>query len=557
MTDILNQSNYLDSQNFDVDNLDMVKFYNTFMSVIDGLRSMSSILKNTDMFDDLNIDTYQTINSKIKPESAAQESRCHAFFRWIGFPVIAEDKLKFYNPGHCINSLNKNITIETRLEIANSIDDKFGKLSLKRELYSNRILNAFSIPNSINASALSLLSGANIRKFSDHFQNIDPFDFESKNQQYKIDTQQIVGRNIGIELSSFADVDGNMPSGYSADVIKKQAHYIKPFIVDPRIDFCVSPSYNKIGVPFVPDNSFLRDAEGKSVRRPLLEKIIRERFSVSNSQSSMGTNQKANINYIKTTDTIKDEDLLKIVGKMIGNLEFAEQNQFTYFLNLARIMMKKLIEAQNLIKKAQSHYYWLPISGTIGPETGCTVQPVLVSNVFYNTRKNLITASDRVLATSFVKVELNKNSVAGNSAEGVTEVLDFGLSNDDHIDPKSSKHLGDLAEKNLTQLNKLRSKQLDKAGQALQTVELIMGEYGGLGLCDIVAVFSALYLMPKEYLLGFLDIDAFSRMKIALNIDPGTQKSIINSQKILNVYVSNFYYLMDKLYDDQKKIVGS
>ena len=30
-----------------------------------------------------------------------------------------------------------------------------------------------------------------------------------------------------------------------------------------------------------------------------------------------------------------------------------------------------------------------------------------------------------------------------------------------------------------------------------------MGEFSGLGLCDIIAVMGALYIMPKASLLGF------------------------------------------------------
>ena len=69
-----------------------------------------------------------------------------------------------------------------------------------------------------------------------------------------------------------------------------------------------------------------------------------------------------------------------------------------------------------------------------------------------------------------------------------------------------------LSTKTGNTLNNKRNQLLAKASNALQIVEMIMGEFSGLGLCDIVAVVGALYTMPLASLVGFLDTDSYTAL---------------------------------------------
>jgi hypothetical protein len=75
-----------------------------------------------------------------------------------------------------------------------------------------------------------------------------------------------------------------------------------------------------------------------------------------------------------------------------------------------------------------------------------------------------------------------------------------------------------------------------------------MGEFSGLGLCDMIAVLGALYTMPPLSLLGFLDTDAFARFSTQFNnpgyVNPGLQTAM----KDFCLTVSQFYQLMDAVY---------
>jgi hypothetical protein len=88
-------------------------------------------------------------------------------------------------------------------------------------------------------------------------------------------------------------------------------------------------------------------------------------------------------------------------------------------------------------------------------------------------------------------------------------------------------------------------------------IEIIMGEFSGLGLCDILAIVASLYIIPADKLLGFLDEDAFDRMKSALNLPDASRDSNLTSclNELTNT-VKDFYNLMDKLYLDARQNNG-
>ena len=117
-----------------------------------------------------------------------------------------------------------------------------------------------------------------------------------------------------------------------------------------------------------------------------------------------------------------------------------------------------------------------------------------------------------------------------------------------------AKSFGDKINDNYESLISRKKTFDEKASNALRKIEIIMGECSGLGLCDILAIIAALYTMPKDKLIGFLDDDAFDRAKqifkaeeiIFLDSKPTIDESL---ESFTNV-VKDYYILMDKMLSD-------
>ena len=99
-------------------------------------------------------------------------------------------------------------------------------------------------------------------------------------------------------------------------------------------------------------------------------------------------------------------------------------------------------------------------------------------------------------------------------------------------------------------LTSRRNRKLSDAGDALQVIEMIMGEFSGLGLCDIIAIVGSLYVMPLTSVLGLLDYDAYGRAKTALGSSLPSQDSIVISMNNMASYVNGFYQIMDQVFQD-------
>lgn len=540
---IPNQNNYQDSQNFEVD---IDKLYNDFILPIDKIRSFS----NTNIIGSQaastifsSTDPISKLRNNAKIETKMQESRCHAFYRIIGFPVISSD-FKIYNPGlDIIYSEDRTISLQNKFKIASSPLNNFRELSIERELYPLAIQSIFNQNESLDASVLALSSSVHIRSFVSSMLQDDPFDMEIKNQKHKVNFDSLVGIHEK-KLNEYVDVMGNTPTKLS----NQRAHIIKPFIVDSVIDFAVNDSIKLVAVPFVPSKSelFVRDSLDGFVNRPILEKVIRDRCIIINQTNTIGNSNKEMIDYIKNIPAIRDENIInQISGGDVYKL--SEQAQFIKFINIIRGMMKKLVEAQISINETQSKYYWLPIPSVAGPEGGCSTRGVLLST---NVPSDLITVKDQAIIDAKIKNVINQINSQTTNLEGTPDVGGFAFDNfKSTFGSDNADSLGDMGAQNLQNLVTKRNTTFQKSNKALRDIEIIIGEFSGLGLCDIIAVMASLYIIPKKDLLGFLDDDARKRMQNLLKISEEAS-DIRTSMASLNNSVKNFYNLMDKIYQD-------
>lgn len=563
MGDIPNQNNYQTTQTYKID---INKIYSDFIQEIDAHRSLVNILTsqsntNLNVFD---VKTISGLAKLLKKEDTPQESRAHCFYRLIGFPVVTEDKASYYNPGfdNIIDS-NKKIKKADKITIANKVGNSFRLISSLRENFTNVTRKIFSVqPATITSSAFALTSSTHTRPFSVPVKETDPFDFNPANQKYDVDLRGRVGNNDIVKLDEYVDSFGNRPglrpdkAGDVSSLIPNRFHLIKPFIVDPRIDFSCNPATRKIAVPFVPNKSNLLVSENTFIKRPLLEKVIRERFTVQNQLTTISDADEELRDYILKVDGIKDEEIIQQMTS--GDIyKLDDKFQFKKYLDMIQVMCSKLIEAQKKILAVQSEYYWLPIPSINGPEGGCSIIPVIISqNLPDGENYSFITDADRSIIGHQISVDSNQANVQTANNVGKPDLGNFVFGPFElTLTPDTTSAFGDLVNKELIYLNKQRDQQLKIANDALRTIEIIMGEFSGLGLCDIIAIMASLYLMPKEDLLGFLDDDAFARMKIALNLEHVDldRTNIEIAQESFVKKVNDFYHLMDDIYKFQNE----
>ena len=556
------QSNTEDNQIYEI-NIDQI--YTDYVKSIDSKRSYVNIIgqNTTQLLQAIGGNPEAPTGNNLVPAKTYQESRCHAFFRIIGFPVVNNDMSKMYNPGHDIIYGARSIHLSDKIAIANNPIPGFNVLSNFREQYFLNNLKIFATPTTVDAGALSLSGGANkagLRLFNSPFAvNQDSFDMSFVNQSYSADYTSIVGGgSYGdggpgyVNLAQYQDASGNFPA--SATLPPNKLHIIKPFIVDPRFDFSCSPMTNRIGVPFVPNNTFLQISSGVDADPPLLEIVIRDRFTVNNQIVNTGDLTQEFATFIKTIANSPPDQ--SILGQINQNdvQQLATNTQFLQFVNIIQAMIKKLVAAQQNIAAAQSQYYWLPIPSTSGPEGGSTIQGVFLPN---QTASQLVTNNDGQILISTAQSlfsQTNQNAQA-SAAQGQPDLGGFARSLKNSLGPGSSSAFENNSMNTLASLTARRQSILSAAGDALRTVEIIMGEFSGLGLCDMIAILGALYTMPQEDLLGFLDTDALARMNIEFNNNFPEVDIGVAMDSFCNT-INEFYQLMEAVYGSEVNTQG-
>lgn len=549
-TKAANPANSETNQSFKID-IDQI--YNDFIKEIDANRSLINIsgASNNKALDKFEVGTADTLTRSFKIENTPQESRFHCFMRLIGFPVVAADNT-FYNPG--FDNMTGQAGKEAKIKIANTPYKGFNEASLARENYTTDIRAVWAKrPANITASCMALSSGRYTRQFVAPLKNTNPFDFE-KDTSYNIKYDSVVGSNSKISLKEYLDSAGTPPDGTKLPA--KRNHFIKPLFVDPRIDFTCCPLTRRVAVPFGNNKSNLL-ADGLTyIKRPLLEKVIRERFSSDNSEKNISTAQ-ANIKDIITkTPIIKDQEL---ITKMTSDIKgLSDAAQFAKYINIISAMCKTLKEAKETIVAAQADYYWLPQPAIIGPEGGSAVAPIIISQFLQigsqDQTKSLVTSNDADIIVATLNQAASKFTDQVSKLNGTPDLGKFAF--DEFkltFGEDTSTALGDQVTDNLDALNKARNKVLTDANNALRSIEIIMGEWGGLGLCDIVAIMASLYLMPKDNLLGFLDDEAMGRL-VGLGLflppaKPGLEVSYIS----FLTKIQECYNLMDYAFDQRDK----
>jgi hypothetical protein len=516
--------------------------------------------------DILNIDIDELYTNLITPidqnrsylGANPQESRVNAFYRMTGLPVVATDLSGFYSPGYDPN-LNLDKTSQAKYtNIANAIIANTNFTSTQLDVRENNTQKYYTpiwSAQTLNAVALAIGS-VFIRSFEKQLTDNIVFPAIDKGQEQTIDDRiAYIERFYSDEITQI--------NGGDTTTLLRSKHYLRPFIVDPRIASAVVPTKNNICAPFLYDKSqtkIIDNPNGGStyLKRPYIERVITTRLSNSLNSNNANNNQASTQSFIDSLSTsiqsnqaITDQGLLQFSTSQ-KQYYSSEIMIFQRYFRLMRAIIKKLHDSIDNIKEVSTNMNWQPVPNPqSGPEAGATLNPVINDgnrNADYQSR-NPNYELDILDAMTRNYIDQAQFDVG---LSGMTDPGDFAFSNlDDTVFDGlkvSSKSYTDLIDK----LNNIRNSIGNEAIDSLKTIEIIMGEFSGLGVLDVLSIQSTLWVMPINSLLGLIDQRAFARLKERSDLKSASlaQNPISTSMMDFDTGVSVTFKLIQQYFND-------
>lgn len=440
------------------------------------------------------------------------ESRVHCFYRMIGFPVV-EPGGSFYSPGYEPNS-NKTADKKSKVN-SKYLDNQALTLVINNREIFYRIRKNIFARQDINSTAYGIALRY-IKTFSGYFDKgsigIDPL---------KPDLQTFVVPERDVALLNFNQIN-NLTNTFS-----KQTHILRPFITNPLINETVNPLENRICVPFLNTKEDTKiNVNSPPLKRPAIELILRLRLQQESDTDTYfyqqasglinGTVLEGNNQNIKNTIlAISGSDNLT---QLKGNSAFLNNiNGFstvqTQTLNMLIIKIKGLIEQLDSsvrdLDVVSRQIEFLPKPDKQGPEFGGTINSNI--NSVYDQKIANLTLLD--LNTTF-QTKLINDRIGGGNELFASAVFASG-----------QKNYKDEIKKIKRQKDDLSNRAIDN----LANIERICGEVSGLGLIDVLAIYTALWAIDIESLLALLDDDSFNRL---YDFNPELRSPEVNARKL-------------------------
>jgi hypothetical protein len=510
----------------DIFNINIDDYFANFILPIDQIRSTTSATNPG----------AATTNSQ-----EAQESRLSAFYRMIGFPVVLSDGSDFYSPGFDPN-LNTDVnSYQSVIKIAQTIFTDNVFISKQLNPRESKFLTYKAVWNNGGANAQAVMLGSLfIRSFDKQFNDAvtDPLTPGDNGLQIVNTREAEINRFFA---SRIAQIDTSLLI---------TTHQLKPFIVDPRIDLTVTPAKNRICAPFLLDRSQTRIFQPQSgapvgLQRPYIEEVIGVRFNSRNKLKNADL-VNSTVAFIKNNSTITDSQLIAISQNALSALYSSELAIFNNYFKAIRALVDLLHDSISNVESIRQIINFQPIPDPVrGPENGGTLPSIDPTD----DQNNLDPEIDIIKQTA--KKDLT-GSTFDTGLQGIPDPGDFVFSNLDdtvfNVTTTVTKSYDDT-------INKLSDKrdQLGNGGiDSLKTIEIIMGEFSGLGLIDIVAIQASLWVMDSDSLLGLIDSRARTRITNRPDIDisaasPAAIADALTSFEgtLKNIYIFIQQYLND------------
>lgn len=441
------------------------------------------------------------------------ESRIHAFYRLLGLPVVAGSK--FYNPGFDPSpkgNANKD-------SVNSSLDQKSLDAMLLREQHAKSFSQMFTGQGF--DTALYALMQTHIKPF-----NMLDSDIKTK----VIDGRSNTLAELKLLLPDLSSAIDEASAAFSKRMgydLTSVRHVIKPFGVNPSIDYTVMPGNNKICVPFLPDLKSTRISANPDVFlvRPGIEFILRARLKDNNPDPLFLTDIQKIITQEKSPNPsfaadINTNVLRSTVEALADNNNIISADVtdlFSSFTSTQTAVIKQLIKTLKVavkevhnsvvgIDKIKEKITFLPISGTQGFEKGGSLKD-----------SQPTTKLERDLVTLTIKKLNADRDIAMDKSLGTFATNEF-----------TNLEKTDVYSQQIDELTQIKKDFGVRGLKFIKTIEIVTGESSGLGLIDVLAIYTALWAIEIEELIGLLDQDSFDRL---YNLNTNLRSSAVTGRK--------------------------
>jgi hypothetical protein len=496
-------TSYSNSKDYDFQDIDVDidSLYSKYIVPIENFRSKASV-------------NFNNPSSAVSMTNDPQESRCHAFYRMLGLPVLSNNGL-FYNPGFNPNSTSDTISLHSTVD--ENVNLIVRDMQIKRENDSKSRLGIYKNQN-LNSMVFSLGLGSpygqrpfNVMNGNNPFGTEVTADGADRPSAIGVDYQHNPNLNeIQKYINSFKTVDGYDLSPVSS------SHMIRPILTDPATCNGVMPKIQMVCVPFLLSDKD-RYLESKTqlklcglefiLRLRLRQRVINSESSqpiTSNTLTSMfGNDGDITINDLAHVSALlldkTDVDVTSIQDALKGVL----LTEVYYLNDLYRMItgtIKSLVDSIKNLNHIMGKIIYAPMSATNGPEGGTQTLGGFICPLLPETYE----LENKIL---FLQLKINIASMQqdlGSTSNNPIDFSNFAISEFHNMKKIFDSEMQDLQDQ--------KSTFEKEASNHLRNIEIILGEASGFGLINVLATYMALWSVSLDVLLGVLDDDAISRL---------------------------------------------
>jgi hypothetical protein len=429
-----------------------------------------------------------------------QESRCHAFYRLLGLPVVASDG-SYYNPGY--TAAGNQSSKQKHEAVASKVSQVVREMQnlREREARNNRnIFKTASVKSSVYGVALGLPKSSEKKRFSL---------IDTNKKWYEKDEQKFTNK----ERQKFIQREYETASGDPiTEFFNERRHFIRPMTVDSAIERTVQPSESLICRPFLKEKKHARlDEPDIYLPRPGIEFVLRLRLNqhsdIDNLTQAIQALSDERVSSLELAK-LNEADLRFLAAALTNaesvasvDLETAKKTlEGATALEIITInslvhMLKGLVD---LLTTSVEQMNWTPLPSEKGPEGGTEIAN------FIRTKVNRSRVEQRIARLESKQRNAKRQVALSSKKNSDLKYSDFVLSEFQNTEKLF-----------VNEVNKAKESrdELERTGSsALQTIEYIVGEVSGFGLVDILSVYTALWAIDINVLIGMLDNDAFQRL---------------------------------------------
>ena len=465
-----------------IDN-DINSLYAKFIVPIDKIRSIASpapgILKMA----------AKDIPSPSVNTTKLMESRPHAFYRLLGLPVVAGTE--FYNPGFDPKAENADIRTQINGKVDNTkSQDREKHLTFMQTLFGRQ---------DATASFMALVMSKIAKPFKE-----EAFSIPARTAFIQAFVAKYTSMQDALSAAAAIVATSKVGATFNGGL-----HALKPLQTDPALEMSVMPYDNKICVPFLPDkeSTKISSSPQKYLLRPGMEYILRARLidsvpdtvflqelenvltQVKEGNQPADSNAqalKATLTALAEANDIENAD----INAIFEGFGATQASITTQLIKTMKTMVDELIFSYDEIDKISRNITFFPLPPAEGPEKIGTVKDI---------------GGFTPLELTIVQLQIKKLNADSDIKISSTDLGTFAT-------PFINLEKVTVYEDQITEKTQLKNSFVTRGLTALRTIEIITGEVSGLGLIDILAIYTALWTIKTEELLGLFDDDSFNRL---------------------------------------------